>query len=87
MFKLYVFLGRYEEDLIEHRKCILQLWVNKICCHPVLSQCEVWRHFMNCTDEKKWKEGKRRAEKDEFVGGNFFHCVRVPPQPVDPRKM
>ncbi|KAI6175385.1 Sorting nexin-33 [Aphelenchoides bicaudatus] len=79
--------GRYEEDLIEHRKCILQLWVNKICRHPVLSQCDVWRHFMSCTDEKKWKEGKRKAEKDEFVGGNFFHVVRVPAQPVDPRRM
>jgi len=33
--------GRYEEDLIDHRKHILQLWVNKICRHPVLSQSEV----------------------------------------------
>uniref|UniRef100_A0A914BYU7 PX domain-containing protein n=1 Tax=Acrobeloides nanus TaxID=290746 RepID=A0A914BYU7_9BILA len=75
--------GRYEEDLIEHRKCILQLWANKICRHPVLSHSEVWKHFMTCTDEKKWKIGKRQAEKDEYVGGNFFNCVTTPPQPVD----
>jgi len=75
--------GRYEEDLIEHRKCILQLWVNKICRHPVLSQSEVWQHFMTTTDEKKWKAGKRSAEKDEYIGGNFFNCITVPNQPVD----
>uniref|UniRef100_A0AC34FCD6 PX domain-containing protein n=1 Tax=Panagrolaimus sp. ES5 TaxID=591445 RepID=A0AC34FCD6_9BILA len=75
--------GRYEEDLIEHRKCILQLWVDKICRHPVLSQSEVWQHFITTTDEKKWKNGKRTAEKDEYVGGNFFNCVTVPSQPVD----
>ncbi|PIO64857.1 PX domain protein [Teladorsagia circumcincta] len=55
--------GRYEDDLIDHRKHILQLWVNKICRHPVLSQSEVWLHFITCTDEKEWKNGKRKAEK------------------------
>uniref|UniRef100_A0A7E4W641 Sorting nexin n=1 Tax=Panagrellus redivivus TaxID=6233 RepID=A0A7E4W641_PANRE len=75
--------GRYEEDLIEHRKCILQLWVNSICRHPVLSKSEVWQHFITTTDEKKWKNGKRTAEKDEYVGGNFFNCLTVPNQPVD----
>ncbi|KAI6180916.1 Sorting nexin-33 [Aphelenchoides besseyi] len=75
--------GRYEEDLIEHRKNILQLWVNKICQHPVLGQSDVWMHFMTCTDEKKWKSGKRQAEKDEFVGGNFFHCLKVPQRAIE----
>ncbi|CAD6194614.1 unnamed protein product [Caenorhabditis auriculariae] len=71
--------GRYEEDLIDHRKHILQLWVNKICRHPVLSQSEVWLHFISCTDEREWKNGKRRAEKDEYVGGNFMNCLTIPP--------
>uniref|UniRef100_A0A914ZTD0 Sorting nexin n=3 Tax=Parascaris univalens TaxID=6257 RepID=A0A914ZTD0_PARUN len=75
--------GRYEEDLIEHRKNILQLWVNKVCRHPVLSKSDVWIHFLTCTDEKQWKNGKRRAEKDEYVGGNFLHCVTVPTQSLD----
>nr|CAD2172570.1 unnamed protein product [Meloidogyne enterolobii] len=70
--------GRYEEDLIEHRRSILQLWVNKICRHPVLSQSEVWKHFMSCTDETKWKKGKRLAERDEYLGGNFFSSVNAP---------
>uniref|UniRef100_A0AC35U6R7 Sorting nexin n=1 Tax=Rhabditophanes sp. KR3021 TaxID=114890 RepID=A0AC35U6R7_9BILA len=74
--------GRYEEDLIEHRKNILQLWVNKICNHPVLSQSEVWKHFISCNDEKQWKIGKRQAEKDEYVGGNFFKTLRVPDEPL-----
>uniref|UniRef100_F1KW84 Sorting nexin n=1 Tax=Ascaris suum TaxID=6253 RepID=F1KW84_ASCSU len=75
--------GRYEEDLIEHRKNILQLWVNKVCRHPVLSKSDVWIHFLTCTDEKQWKNGKRKAEKDEYVGGNFLHCVTVPTQSLD----
>ncbi|KAH7729286.1 Variant SH3 domain containing protein [Aphelenchoides avenae] len=79
--------GRYEEDLIEHRKSVLQLFCNKICRHPVLSQSAVWLHFMQCSDEKGWKTGKRQAEKDEYVGGNFFHCVATPSQPLDPLKI
>ncbi|TMS39866.1 hypothetical protein L596_006328 [Steinernema carpocapsae] len=75
--------GRYEEELIEHRKNILQLWVTKICRHPVLSKSDVWIHFITCTDEKRWKVGKRAAEKDEYVGGNFFHCLTVPHENLD----
>ncbi|VIO87351.1 Uncharacterized protein BM_BM6372 [Brugia malayi] len=75
--------GRYEEDFIEHRKSILQIWVNKVCRHPVLSKSDVWIHFVTCTDEKKWKNGKRKAEKDEYVGGNFLYSISVPSQPLD----
>ncbi|CAI2352395.1 unnamed protein product [Caenorhabditis sp. 36 PRJEB53466] len=79
--------GRYEEDLIDHRKHILQLWVNKICRHPVLSKSEVWLHFISCTDEKDWKTGKRRAEKDEYIGGSFLNCITVPQQQLDPNNI
>ena len=24
---------------------------------------QVWNHFLACTDEKRWKSGKRKAEK------------------------
>lgn len=44
-------------------------------------------HFMNCTDEKKWKAGKRQAEKDEYVGGNFFHCVKVPERVLETNRV
>ncbi|VDM24165.1 unnamed protein product [Toxocara canis] len=79
--------GRYEEDLIEHRKNILQIWVNKVCRHPVLSKSDVWIHFLTCTDEKQWKSGKRKAEKDEYIGGNFLHCVTVPAQSLDSNRV
>ncbi|VDK32865.1 unnamed protein product [Gongylonema pulchrum] len=75
--------GRYEEDLIEHRKNILQIWVNKVSRHPVLCKSDVWIHFLTCTDEKQWKSGKRKAERDEYVGGNFLNCVAVPSHPLD----
>lgn len=30
----------------------LQMWVNRLARHPVLSQCDVWKHFITCTDDK-----------------------------------
>lgn len=71
--------GRFHEDFVEHRRNLLQLWVNYITRHPILSQCDVWWHFITCpTDDMKlWKSGKRRAEKDELVGANFFYSVEI----------
>lgn len=56
--------GRYEEQFIEHRRAQLQEFVNWVCRHPVLARCDVWLHFLTCKDQKKWKAGKRLAEKD-----------------------
>lgn len=70
--------GRYEDTFIEHRKTQLQAFVNCVCRHPVLSRSPVWLHFITCTDEKQWKAGKRRAEKDELVGPKFFMMIRAP---------
>ena len=82
--------GRFQEDFVEHRRNLLQLWVNYITRHPILSQCDVWWHFMTCStdDMKGWKLGKRKAEKDELVGANFFFSVEVNPTsvPLDPVK-
>ncbi|XP_063218974.1 sorting nexin lst-4 isoform X2 [Bacillus rossius redtenbacheri] len=75
--------GRYEEHFIEHRRVQLQAFVDSVCRHPVLSRCEVWQHFMTCTDEKRWKAGKRRAEKDELVGANFFTALQAPEKSLE----
>ena len=61
----------------------LQSFVNRMCRHPVLSQSEVWSHFLTCTDEKRWKTGKRKAEKDPLVGGALYLAVRVPDKQLD----
>lgn len=76
--------GRFQEDFVEHRRNLLQLWVNYITRHPILSQCDVWWHFMTCStdDMKGWKLGKRKAERDELVGANFFYSVEVNPSTV-----
>lgn len=75
--------GRYEEQFIEHRRIQLQKFVDYLCNHPVLSSCEVWLHFMTCTDEKRWKAGKRKAEKDELVGANYFMALQAPERSLD----
>lgn len=70
--------GRYEEQFIEHRRVQLQEFVDWVCRHPVLSQCEVWMHFLTCTDEKKWKTGKRTAERDHLVGAAYCAAIFPP---------
>ncbi|XP_061706330.1 sorting nexin lst-4 [Cydia pomonella] len=70
--------GRYDEQLIERRRVQLQEFVDWMCKHPVLSKCEVWQHFLTCTDEKRWKAGKRQAEKDILIGLNYCISLVVP---------
>lgn len=69
--------GRFEEDFISKRRKGLIWWMNHMTSHPVLARCDVFQHFLTCgADEKAWKQGKRRAEKDELVGANFFLTIR-----------
>jgi sorting nexin-9/18/33 len=72
--------GRYEEHFIEHRRAQLQEFVDWVCRHPVLSKCDVWMHFLTCKDQKKWKAGKRAAEKDPLQGSTFCAAIRVTPE-------
>ncbi|XP_054843526.1 sorting nexin-18 [Eublepharis macularius] len=75
--------GRFEEDFISKRRKGLAWWMDHMCSHPVLAQCDAFQHFLTCpsTDEKAWKQGKRKAEKDEMVGANFFLTISVPAGP------
>lgn len=75
--------GRFEEDFIEKRKRRLVLWMNHMTSHPVLSQYEGFEHFLMCTDDKQWKLGKRRAEKDEMVGAHFMLTLQIPSEHQD----
>ncbi|CAL4109410.1 unnamed protein product, partial [Meganyctiphanes norvegica] len=76
--------GRFEDDLIEYRMTMLQSWMDRICRHPIIAQCEVFHHFVTCpNDEKKWKAGKRRAEQDKLVGANFYAAIERPEIPLD----
>ncbi|XP_014479970.1 PREDICTED: sorting nexin lst-4 [Dinoponera quadriceps] len=68
--------GRYEKQFIQHRRTQLQEFVDYVCRHPVLSRSSVWEHFMTCTDEKRWKAGKRKAERDELLGVNYFNAIQ-----------
>uniref|UniRef100_A0A3B3T492 Sorting nexin n=1 Tax=Paramormyrops kingsleyae TaxID=1676925 RepID=A0A3B3T492_9TELE len=77
--------GRFEEDFISKRRKGLIWWMNHMTSHPVLARCDVFQHFLTCssTDEKAWKQGKRKAEKDEMVGANFFLTISTPAVPLD----
>ncbi|XP_062849748.1 sorting nexin-33 [Trichomycterus rosablanca] len=75
--------GRFEEDFIEKRKRRLILWMDHMTSHPVLSQYEGFEHFLMCGDDKQWKLGKRRAEKDEMVGAHFMLTLHIPSEHQD----
>ncbi|XP_072045490.1 sorting nexin-33-like isoform X2 [Amphiura filiformis] len=70
--------GRYEESFIERRMDGLQRWMARMTSHPIISQCDAFQHFISCTDEKQWKVGKRKAEKDELVGAAFLQTITPP---------
>ena len=38
----------------------------------------VWKHFITQTDEKRWTQGKRRAEADNLVGISFLTTIQAP---------
>ena len=46
-------LGRFGEEFVEKRRDKLQLWMNRICLHPVLSQSFVFKHFITCGENEK----------------------------------
>ncbi|KAJ3606009.1 hypothetical protein NHX12_028052 [Muraenolepis orangiensis] len=76
--------GRFEEDFITKRRKGLIWWMNHMSSHPVLGHCDVFQHFLICgADEKAWKMGKRRAERDQLVGANFFLTISPPAVPLD----
>ncbi|XP_024131405.1 sorting nexin-18a [Oryzias melastigma] len=77
--------GRFEEDFISKRRKGLMWWMNHMTSHPVLARCDVFQHFLTCNsaDEKAWKQGKRKAEKDDMVGANFFLTISPPAAPLD----
>lgn len=76
--------GRFEEDFISKRRKGLIWWMNHMISHPVLARCDVFQHFLTCgADEKAWKQGKRKAERDELVGANFFLTISTPDVPLD----
>nr|XP_054757287.1 sorting nexin-33-like [Lytechinus pictus] len=75
--------GRYEEAFIEKRMDQLQRWMNRMTAHPVIGPSDVMMHFISCTDEKLWKQGKRKAEKDEYLGAAFYQNIEPPSNNLD----
>uniref|UniRef100_A0AAY4B315 SH3 domain-containing protein n=1 Tax=Denticeps clupeoides TaxID=299321 RepID=A0AAY4B315_9TELE len=68
-------LGRFEEEFIKMRMERLQGWMTRMCRHPVISSSDVFQLFHSYKDEKDWKTGKRKAEKDETVGVMVFSVI------------
>ncbi len=58
----------HDDAFIQDRETKLLEWANRMSTHPVISQTEVFQHFVTTSekDEKRWKLGKRKAEKDPF---------------------
>nr|XP_057912334.1 sorting nexin-9b isoform X1 [Doryrhamphus excisus] len=76
--------GRFEEEFIKMRMERLQGWMSRMCRHPVVSSSEVFQLFLTYKDEKDWKMGKRKAEKDETVGVMIFTTIEPEAADLDP---
>ncbi|XP_068433376.1 sorting nexin-9b isoform X2 [Clinocottus analis] len=76
--------GRFEEEFIKMRMERLQGWMTRMCRHPVVSSSDVFQIFLTYKDEKDWKTGKRKAEKDETVGGMVFFTIEPEAADLDP---
>uniref|UniRef100_A0A8C6KR90 Sorting nexin n=1 Tax=Nothobranchius furzeri TaxID=105023 RepID=A0A8C6KR90_NOTFU len=77
-------LGRFEEEFIKMRMERLQGWMTRMCRHPIISSSEVFQLFLTYKDEKDWKTGKRKAEKDETVGVMIFSTIEPEAPDLDP---
>ncbi|XP_024147105.1 sorting nexin-9b isoform X1 [Oryzias melastigma] len=75
--------GRFEEEFIKMRMERLQGWMTRMCRHPVISNSEVFQLFLSYKDEKDWKMGKRKAEKDETVGVMVFTTIEAEAPDLD----
>uniref|UniRef100_A0A8C7W1R0 Sorting nexin 9b n=1 Tax=Oncorhynchus mykiss TaxID=8022 RepID=A0A8C7W1R0_ONCMY len=76
--------GRFEEEFIKMRMERLQGWMTRMCRHPVVSNSDVFQLFLTYKDEKDWKTGKRKAEKDEDVGVMIFSSIEPEAPDLDP---
>ncbi|XP_062292711.1 sorting nexin-9b isoform X1 [Scomber scombrus] len=76
--------GRFEEEFIKMRMERLQGWMSRMCRHPVISGSDVFQLFLTYKDEKDWKTGKRKAEKDETVGVMIFTTIEPEAPDLDP---
>jgi len=74
-----VLVGSTEEKFVEKRRKSLERYINRIARHPVVRGTEVLHHFLTVSSESKdqWKNGKRQAEKDKYVGGKLYYCVSL----------
>uniref|UniRef100_A0A8P4KQY4 Sorting nexin-9 n=1 Tax=Dicentrarchus labrax TaxID=13489 RepID=A0A8P4KQY4_DICLA len=79
--------GRFEDDFIRMRMEQLQAWMTRMCRHPVVSQSEVFQLFLTYRDEKEWKAGKRKAERDETVGPMIFSLIEPEAPELDPAEV
>ncbi|XP_012692184.1 sorting nexin-9a [Clupea harengus] len=76
--------GRFDDDFIKMRMERLQGWMGRMCRHPVVCESEVFQLFMNYKDERDWKVGKRKAEKDETMGVMIFSTIEPEAPDLDP---
>lgn len=76
--------GRFEEEFIKMRMERLQGWMTRMCRHPIVSCSDVFQLFLTYKDEKDWKMGKRKAEKDELVGVMVFSTIEPEAADLDP---
>ncbi|KAK7019666.1 hypothetical protein SK128_021356 [Halocaridina rubra] len=71
-------LGNLEESVVNHRTYMLQVWLNRICRHPVLSHCEMFQLFITVSNEKLWRAGSIKVTSETEAYKTFCTKVEIP---------
>ena len=70
-----LFLGRYAEEFIQKRRQLLEVWMNRISRHPVISQSEVFQHFITCDSEAREKVKRSSFSFYQGYSSKIYICL------------
>ena len=65
-------LGRYEQDFIEERRRQLEIWLNRVCQHPVLCASFPVQHFVTCELTDSSNKVRMRKKREEIIQHKFL---------------
>ncbi|XP_064101164.1 sorting nexin-9-like [Macrobrachium nipponense] len=76
-------LGKFNDEVVEYRQQVLQTWIDYICCHPILSQSDIFRLFITVSNEVSWEAAAKKMKTESHVHRSFFSGVQTPKSDFD----
>lgn len=64
---VFFIAGRFDQDFVEERRRLLELWLNRICRHPVLCASFPVQHFITCEVTDKDRKVRKSSVRFESI--------------------